>query len=1078
MAIKNTNGSTQLTVYKASAGSGKTFTLSKEYIKLLMKNPTGFRNILAVTFTNKATEEMKTRILSTLYGIWKNLPDAKDYIDAILKETGVTLETLKQNAGLALGCIVSNYSYFRIETIDSFFQSILRNLARELDLTANLKLELNDTQTEENAVDEMIEELHEDDELLLWIMGYIRERMEEDKSWKIVKEVKSFGRTIFKEFYKCNREALNNALSKKGFFENYKGNLYKIRNEAEAKMTGFANKFDDALKENGLTIGDLKSKKSGPSSYFNKLKRKVYDDTVLTGCVRNVIDNQGREGWKGWEEWAKDSDSPALKELASQVLSPLLLEAEQHRKDCWINYVSADLTLKNLNQLRLLNSIDNKVKAMNAEANRFLLSDTHTLLHSLINDSDTPFIFEKAGTQLDTIMIDEFQDTSTVQWENFKVLLEELMSHTGKGGNLIVGDVKQSIYRWRSGDWRLLNNIETLFQKDQILMETLSTNWRSERRIVEFNNAFFLSAKKKEAALLGEEYTEQLEKAYSDVEQKTPEKRGDGGYVKVQLIPAAKRKDKDRELELCLETVRTLLDKGAKQSQIAFLLRNNKEIQAIADYFSAEMPEVKMVSDEAFRLDNSLAVNIIITAMHFLSHPDDMIARAFLVKAFQTKVFKNEGFSMLLDDDMPSLLPQEFTAKRTELISLPLYELAERLYKIFGLEKIKGEDAYLFAFYDKLNDFIANGTADMDDFVKEWEENLRGKTIKTSEVDGIRLMTIHKSKGLEFDHVIVPFCDWTLENQNDNIIWCKPEVAPYNELPLVPIPFSTKKLLGTVYEKDYHEEHLQNMVDNLNLIYVAFTRASQSLFVIAQRGGKSRRSYVLEEVLKEIRLDGATLKGDPTNGKETLTFEYGSLTPKDKKEKQESRNVFLAKTDSIAVEYETYDNNTEFRQSNKSKDFLEGEDDKQKEYIKTGLLLHNLFSKIKTGKDIDSSIRQMVMDGVMNGGEDFVAGIKAMLHKRLQTPRVKEWFSDKWKVLNECDILFVNPDGETKNERPDRVMTDGKRFVVVDFKFGKPKAEYREQVNHYMTLIKEMGYDDVTGYLWYVYSNEIDEVKL
>ena len=1072
MAVNHTN-SKPLTVYKASAGSGKTFTLSKEYIKHLIENPTSFRNILAVTFTNKATEEMKTRILSTLYGIWKDLPDAKDYINAIIDETGVTLDTLKQNAGLALGYIVNNYSYFRIETIDSFFQSILRNLARELDLTANLKIELNDEQIEESAVDEMIEELQDGDELLLWIMGFINEKIEEDKSWNIVTDVKRFGRNIFKEFYKTNRETLNNALSKKDFFDNYKRNLHKIRNEAEAKMTDFANKFDAVLKKNGLTIDDLKNKEGGPAGYFNKLKKKKYDDeSILTKRVINVINNQG------WEEWAKDSDSLELKALASQVLSPLLLEAESHRKDCWINYVSADLTLKNLNQLRLLNSIDNKVKAMNAEANRFLLNDTHTLLHSLINDSDTPFIFEKAGTRLDTIMIDEFQDTSTVQWENFNVLLKELMSHA-RQGNLIVGDVKQSIYRWRSGDWRLLNNIDALFRKDQILMETLSTNWRSEKRIVEFNNAFFLSAKKKEAELLGEEYAKQLEKAYSDVEQEIPAKRDDGGYVKVQMIPQVKSIDRDTELRLCLEAVRTLLDEGAKQSQIAFLLRNNKEIQAIADYFSAEMPEVKMVSDEAFRLDNSLAVNIIIAAMHFLSHPDDMIARAFLVKAYQTEVLNSKDDSMLLDGEkMPSLLPQEFTAKRTGLLSLPLYELAERLYKILGLEKIKGEDAYLFAFYDKLNDFIANGSADMDDFVKEWEENLRSKTIKTSEVDGIQLMTIHKSKGLEFDHVIVPFCDWTLEKQNDNIIWCEPKVAPYNQLPLVPIPFSTKKLLGTVYEKDYQEEHLQNMVDNLNLIYVAFTRASQSLFVIAQREGKSRRSYILEECLKEIRLDGATLKGDPTNEKDTLTFEYGSLKIKGEKEEQESHNVFLTKTDSIAVEYNTYDNNTEFKQSNKSKDFVDGEDDKQQGYIKTGLLLHNLFSKIKTEADIDSSIRQMVMDGIMNEEEENVADIKAMLHKRLQTPRVKEWFSDKWQVLNECDILFVNPDDETKNERPDRVITDGKRFVVVDFKFGKPRPEYREQVNHYMTLIKEMGNDDVTGYLWYVYSNEIDEVKL
>lgn len=1077
IATTNKNENHALTVYKASAGSGKTFTLSKEYIKHLINNPMSYKSILAVTFTNKATEEMKMRILSKLYGIWKGLPDAKDYVDAIVKETGYSQNFLSERAGWALNNIVNNYSYFRIETIDSFFQSILRNLARELDLTANLRVELNDIQIEQNAVDEMIEELSMDDELLHWIMDYIKENINDEKNWNVIGQIKKFGENIFKEFYKTNSKKLNAVVLQKDFFKEFTSLLYSKRTEAEKAMSAFSQRFFDSLEKHNVTIDDLKNRDKGPAGYFIKLKNKVFDESILTARVKNVIEQQG------YEEWVKKTADKSLIAFATDVLTPLLIEAETKRKESWKSYASADLTLRHINQLRLLNSIECKVREMNAEANRFLLSDTHSLLHSLIEDSDTPFIFEKIGTLLETIMIDEFQDTSTIQWKNFKVLLEEIMDHS-QGGNLIVGDVKQSIYRWRSGDWRLLNNIDKEFshRQNQIKKEPLSTNYRSERHIIEFNNEFFQLAEEKESKKLCDknEYTEQLKNAYIDVKQDIPEKRENIGYVNIQLLAATPSNANDQILEQCEEAVRTLLDAGVRQNEIAILVRSNSTIQTIADYFSEAMPDIKMVSDEAFRLDNSIAVNIIIAAMHFLSHPDDMLTRAFLVKAYQTKVLRNKDMyesKMINAENMASLLPQEFITDSTALLSLPLFELGERLYQIFHLNEVKGEDAYLYAFYDSLNDFIASNTADIDDFVKEWNENIHKKTIQTSDVDGIRLITIHKSKGLEFDHVIIPFCDWKLENANT--IWCEPKCQPYNKLPLIPVDYSPKKMMGTIYEDDYHTEHLQNCVDNLNLLYVAFTRASRSLFVIARRGNATIRSYIIEECLPQIKLEGAVFDGDPGNKKDSLKFEYGTISPKTKKEKKQDGNVFLPEISNIAVEYETFANNTEFKQSNKSKEFVESDEDKQDSYIKTGLLLHSLFSRIRTEADIDSSIKQMVMDGIMTEDDVDVMAIKDMLHKRLRTPAVAEWFSGKWQLFNECDILFENPDnGEVKAERPDRVMTDGNKFIVVDFKFGKAKQEHKEQVHHYMTLIKEMGYTDVTGYLWYVYSNEIEEVRL
>ena len=529
-----------LTVYKASAGSGKTFTLSVEYIKLLIKNPMSFRSTLAVTFTNKATEEMKTRILSQLYGIWKQLPKSKDYIEKIKSELGVTEQFMSDRAKIALFNIVHNYSYFRIETIDSFFQSVLRNLARELDLTANLRIELNDRQIESIAVDEMIDELGEKDELLKWILGYIKENIDDDKNWNVIGYIKSFGENIFREFYKTKSKELNTLLHEKGFFEQYTKRIRTIRDEAEEELKSVAAEFFEALETEGVDIADLSYGKSGPAGYFIKLQNGQYDESIITGRVQKALDEGSADCW------TKKSAPQSLRHFAEETIVPLLEKAESTRKSNWKMYASAVLTLKHLNQLRLLNSIERKVREMNVEANRFLLSDTHTLLHSLIKDTDSPFIFEKIGSHLENVMIDEFQDTSTVQWQNFKVLLEECMSHSEEHGNLIVGDVKQSIYRWRSGDWRMLNNIKGEFPQvsDMLDIRTLTHNYRSSRRVINFNNAFFERAAEIEFDDLKEccgeddmQLAEQLKSAYADVCQQVPDKREDSGYVHIELLP-------------------------------------------------------------------------------------------------------------------------------------------------------------------------------------------------------------------------------------------------------------------------------------------------------------------------------------------------------------------------------------------------------------------------------------------------------------------------------------------------------------------------------------------------------------
>ena len=1079
-----------LTVYKASAGSGKTFTLSVEYIKLLINDPTSFRSTLAVTFTNKATEEMKVRILSQLYGIWKRLPDSKSYIEKIKTDMDVTEEFMAERAGMALHNIVNNYSYFRIETIDSFFQSVLRNLARELDLTANLRVELNDYQIERNAVDDLIDNLSEDDQVLAWIMDYIHENLQDDKNWNVIGQIKKFGENIFREFYKTNSKLLNEKLLEEGFFKQYTSKLRSLRNEAEAEIVNEAELFFDILNNNGIDIQDLSYGKSGPAGYFVKIRSGVYDESLITSRVKTAMDNGNGDGW------VKKTADAELKAIASSKLAPALINAEKTRCRNWPIYQSAVLTLRHLNQLRLLNSIENKVRDMNQEANRFLLSDTHTLLHSLIKDSDSPFIFEKIGTRLNNIMIDEFQDTSTVQWQNFKVLLEECMSHSSEQGNLIVGDVKQSIYRWRSGDWRMLNNIEREFptMRNMLNVKSLDTNYRSSRRVINFNNAFFTQAAEIEYRDLtnGDELqdentdnsAEQLKKAYSDVEQNVPDFRKQTGYVSVELLP------QDDYLEQTLQktanAVRELLEAGAESSDIAIIVRSNSTIQQLAEYFAEAMPDVRIVSDEAFRLDSADSVNIIVNAMHCLTHNDDKISRTYIAKAYQIRVLgkDNELVDRLLatEDGVNNALPKQFADNTPDLLAMPLYELAEKLYDIFGLKNIDGEDAYLYAFYDCLTDYLKNNTADIDKFVEEWDDSICSKTIQVNTTQGIRLITIHKSKGLEFENVIIPFCDWSIEKTNT--IWCSPKVAPFNELPLVPVDFNAKQMKGTIFEDDYNDEHLQNSVDNLNLLYVAFTRASQSLYVLARRGNANQRSYTIEEAIGNMELEDGILEGDPSDKKSIIKYTYGTLETADKKKATQSDNIFMPQVSNKNVKMVTYDSHTDFRQSNKSREFVCDEDDSNSEekqrlaYIKTGRVLHHLFATINTTDDIEPSLKKLEIEGLIEDSNLTCESLRKMLHKRLENKQVADWFSGRWQLFNECTILDYDKATDTvKEHRPDRVMKDGDKVVIVDFKFGAYRPEYTDQVRRYISLTKGMGYEDVKGYLWFVYTNNIEEVK-
>ena len=1077
----------RLLVYKASAGSGKTFTLAVQYIRQLIEDPYSYRRILAVTFTNKATTEMKERILSQLYGIATSLKSSDGYLKEIMKTSDKSIDEIRKAADTALKNIIHDYSRFRIETIDSFFQSVMRNLARELELGANMTIELNNGDVLSDAVDSMIEKLDRMSPTLYWLLEYIEERIADDKRWNVSSEIKGFGRNIFDEAYIEKGVTLREKLKDTKFIPQYRKKLQEKRESILDTMKGFSEHFQEILKANGLNPTDLKNGARGIGSYFNKIASGKLSDDVRNTTVEKCL--EGAENWTTKTSPYKET----IISLANQVLIQVLNDAENTRMTSNKVLNSCDMSLRYLNNLQLLMRIDSEVREQNLNHNRFLLSDTNALLHSIIREGDASFVYEKIGTTIDTVMIDEFQDTSRMQWENFHLLLEESLAQ--KEGSMIVGDIKQSIYRWRNGDWKILAGLD----KDRsfrLNSKTLDTNWRSEANIIAFNNDIFTSACKvlneRYKADEGEDCTQLLD-AYSDVRQKTSKETKEG-YIKLSFLKNSEEHPyADTTMELLAEEVDSLVKKGVRVNDIAILVRKNKSIPAIADYFDKNTP-YRVVSDEAFRLDASLAVCMLIDGLRYISEPTDRIACARLAVAYQKEILKKDvDYNTVLLNSVEDYLPAEFRLMLPEMSPMPLYELLEKLFIIFRMDMIEEQDAYLCAFYDAVTEYMQNNSSELTSFLTYWNETLYAKTIPSGEISGIRILSIHKSKGLEYHTVLLPFCDWKMENEtNNHMLWCKINEAdadkePFCELDLTPVNYSSA-MAESYFSDSYREERLQLWVDNLNLLYVAFTRACKNLIVWCKDEQKDTVSRLLREsidCMKDIKMTcnmpepDEEEEEDKEENDEPIIYEYGEICISGEKKKSDSTNRLVAVPEAVNVKIESLETEIDFKQSNRSADFIRGDEDEEEslrsQYIRQGQLLHTLFASIDTREDLPSAIERLLFEGVIESAEK-AEEIRKVAERALNLKEVKDWYSGEWTLYNECSIIYNDENGKMLTRRPDRVMMKDDEVVVVDFKFGKKKPEYATQVREYMFLLSEMGYTDIKGYIWYVYSGELENV--
>lgn len=1074
----------RLVVGRASAGSGKTFNLTLEYIRLLVARPDNYRRILAVTFTNKATTELKTRIIETLYAISRGDEVARPYVERLITAENDE-ETIRTRLSTALVSILHDYSHFRIETIDSFFQSIIRELARELNLTANLKVDIDTDDALEEAVALMIDGMKRGDATFNAVVGYVNEKMNRDKpgNWKIDSELTKFSTNIFNEQYLKAEKEIRQATTSPQFYAKYRQALQQTKRDAETTRLEIASKYLQYIESQGLRSEDFVGGKTGVFSYFAKVA------AGKTPTIPKLLRD--------------DPEAPWLKDaLMWEQHSPMLLRFMNNELMLRRLIATIEAKLKHANQMELLNKVDDTLRQQNELHNRFILADTAHRLQEIMNDSDAPFIMEKAAAQFRYIMIDEFQDTSELQWMNFQPLIKECLAEGCQC--IVVGDVKQSIYRWRNSDWSILNNIEqgSVFasQVDEEHMRTaLDTNRRSDEHIVDFNNRFFKQAADDVTTQYETTFgkypgtTTDIKTAYAETQQKILDKKLGHGYVRIKTVTDEEETDQTADpdtndgsttsseatpmLKAIEETIVDLTQNhGIPYNDIAILTRYNKELKLITQYLKQRIPDIQIVSSEAFQLDSSPTISLMIMAVRAIAGYGQSSLTRFhlgtLALKYQTIVKHNTRLTLseCYESDEPTLsglLPEGFLDHISELQMTPLHQLCEHIYDTFDLHDIEGQSAFIFAFFDHLATYTHDKAADLNSFLQFWDENLHEKTIPADGAEGMQMLTIHRSKGLEFHTVIVPYAGWNMGGKN-TVMWCSTDTSAGGP-PVIPITFE-KGLSETDFKTDYEQEELKNYVDNLNLMYVAFTRAEHNLIVLTPPAPDGK-AYTTAHVMAQAAAHMYGQMQHTSDGVPCTDISIGNIEPHTDRESTTSEG--------IVTEYNIGGISPMFRQSNASREFTVDPDSPQatrQTFIKRGLVVHKLFEMIRTTDDIPRAMSELQQMGVVDAGE-FHDEVVADIERAMSNKVVRQWFDPGWTVMNECEIITRDKDGSIITRRPDRVIYNDHETIVIDYKTGNPSHSHVKQVSDYMKLLRQMGMTNVKGYIWYMHSGEIKEVN-
>ena len=1044
-------------IMKASAGSGKTYSLARKYISLLLENKDryAYRHILAVTFTNKATDEMKSRILKELY-IMASDPSSSGYLDWFVPSVFPSAADMQKKAEAVLRDILHDYSAFAVSTIDRFFQQTLKAFSREIGHFASYQVELDKESLVAESVDRILDSLTEaDGSLLTWLTDNVLEQIEQGGRYSMDANLLEMA----KRLKSSQRQEVLESAGIDGDEDYSKDRLLEIRKRCREIIMVFRKEAKDRA-DKALAI--LTDAGVNPTESRNKFMNElyVYSELAENDRVPRPKDTFFKNASDSDLWFAKTKAKTLMPKVYPFLEAPLDDFCDLFGKDFDV-YNTACILDSQLYGLGVAGELSRTFNELMKEKNVLCIDDSNTILRDIIDGSDAPFVYEKIGVRYDHYLLDEFQDTARVQWQNFSPLLKE--SESKGGDNLIVGDVKQSIYGWRGSDWKLLQ--ESIPDEFPGHTQTvLDTNYRSLSNIIGFNNAFFKAAASVLDAMAGYDGPGPMSEIYFDVRQNVSKADKDPGNVSFTFCP------KEQELDKVLEAVMQAREAGARLSEIAVLVRSNNTGEAVAKYLIDN--GIAVVTDDSLKVKGSVTVRRLVSLMSLADNPQDTV-NGYLAQSLEVQIPRS--CSSLVD--MAESLFRSLKAGDTE-------------------EVWKGEILHIQSFMDTLQDYVNSNGNSLRGFLKFWEGE-DPSISSPSSGESVRIMTIHKSKGLAFPYVIIPFVENILLYKADRH-WCMPDLDGTSLEGLAEGVYDVSlgsDSANTLFAEDYRKENFLQQVDNMNILYVAMTRPALGMHLIsalppakciqAVEAGQMPQFKNFSQILYWFLSSDNDMHPIRTDDEESFRFDVGNIVDFSKFRKSEEDGVRDFEMSpgneypSIPLNIGEGDPEADVRERGRLKysadsiDFFseDGEAGISASNRIKGVVLHEILSRMIVADDLEKSARQALDSGDISVDE-YETTI-SLLRERLEEIRSRGWFECAMiEVMNESTL--IDTDGQMY--RPDRVLVKDGKITVIDYKFGEHYRKYERQLQKYADIWKRMGYQDVSAFLWYVHTGEVKRV--
>jgi ATP-dependent exoDNAse (exonuclease V) beta subunit len=1050
--------SPSFSIYDASAGSGKTYTLVKEYLKIILSSPKNdaYRNILAITFTNKAVHEMKSRIVGSLSEFTKDQPSAKaiDLMEDLSRDTGLSIIKIKTKSQSIIKHLIHNYAAFDISTIDKFTHKVIRAFAHDLNLPMTFEVTLDTENLLVEAVDAIIAQAGQDETLTKLLIDFTMEKTDDDKSWDVSREILETGRLVLNENNRNEIMHFQNTSIEE--FVAIKKKMSILCADLEKENAEFATQLLSLIDNNGI---DLKSFSRG----------------TFPNHLESIRDGKFNPRNKTFHEFEDIAINKTAKDKA--LIENLIPEFLQALEKIYKNFEKRDFYkafLKNITPLSLLNTVSNELAKIQSEQNILSISEFNAIIHREIQNQPAPFIYERLGERYRHFFIDEFQDTSEMQWQNLIPLIDNALAGQDDLGNkgtlMIVGDPKQSIYRWRGGkaeQFIELGKDTNPFSNPDKVIEHLDTNYRSYSEVIDFNNAFF---KLISTEFSNEDYKDLYE---NHTHQNSNAKKG--GYVNISFLPIIEKNDFADDEEIVeksdlyvlatLKTIQNVVREGFEYKDIVILTRKRDQGIAVANYLTEQ--SIPILSSETLMIQNATEVRLIVHLLKYLNNSINLEAKAnflhFLANTLEIEMpihdFIAKGMAQRFENDFEKwLLTFDVSLSFENIRKKSLYEAVEIIISKFVLPS-EG-NAYVQYFLDIVLERDIRNQAGIADFLSYWDKNAHKFSIPSPEGNNaVRIMTIHKSKGLEFPVVIMPFAEEDYNRKPKDKLWLDTEDADLGVPKALIDNSSAVEGFGETASAVFNLKKQEELLDNINVLYVALTRAEEQLYIISQ-AVKERKDGEFPSNMASFFIKYLMHKGvyDP----EKLEYEFGNKV----KLSANSKTLDLVKTIPIVSEV-LNPKNIKIAQK---ESLMWGTH--QQEAISYGNIIHEILAFVKDKSDVDLAITKAIENGLIIF--DQVEKVKKTLEEIVNHSELNICFDGTNTILNEQTIVQK----EGKILKPDRiVLTQNKEAYLLDYKTGAINSKYTQQIQEYQDAIEDLGYKVLKRALVYI-GTEIDVVNL